>query len=195
MNQPKMIFLSSAFFIICCLSLSNIYAQQPPKKTAEQSFEVILQTVVASNNAVEKSAVPQSLSSIIKKLKSDFSFSHYRLTSTFMQRVLNKGSFDFKSVDYDGSQSEPKTTAYTQWRLNNLQNLGDENGIDLIQIQDFRFEQKLPVKNSTNFSNEQISLTTSFGLMKNNPTVVGCITTSNPGELTFLILTVKPTEK
>lgn len=188
MNQPKMTFLFSAFFIVFCLS--GIYAQQPPKKTAEPSFEVILQTVVASNNAVEKSAVSQSLSGIVKKLKSDFSFSDYRLTSTFMQRVLNKGSFEFKSVNYDDGQPEPKTIAYTEWRITDLQNLTDENGIDLIQIQGFRLSQRLPIK-----SNEQVGLTTSFSLMKNTPTIVGYVTISNRGELTFLILTVKPTEK
>lgn len=188
MNQPKITFLFGAFFIVFCLS--DIYAQQPPKKTAEPSFEVILQTVVASNNAVGKSAVPQSLSGIVKKLKSDFSFSDYRLTSTFMQRVLNKGSFEFKSVNYDDGQPEPKTIAYSEWIISSLQNLIDENGIDLIQIQDFRFSQRLPIKSS-----EQVGLTTSFSLAKNTPTIIGCITPSNQGELTFLILTVKSAEK
>ncbi len=195
MNQPKFNFLIAAFFAVCLFSLNNAFAQTPsPKRLSEPSFDVVLQTVVASNNSADKSAVAQSLAGIIKKLKSDFAFSDYRLTSTFMQRVSNNGNIELKSVSYEENQNK-SFPVFSEWVLSGLQSLTDESGLETIQIQSFRFGQRVPVVANGGVNYEQTGLSNRFGLSKNTPTVVGSLTTSKPDELMFLILTVKPTDK
>ncbi len=90
MNQPKISFFLAAFFVVC-LSLNASFAQTPPNKLSEPSFNIILQTVIASNDG-GKSDMPAALSGIVKKLKAEFPFSNYRLASTSIQRIANKGS-------------------------------------------------------------------------------------------------------
>jgi len=187
MNQPKKLFLLAAFFIFgCCLTDS--LAQTPANRPSEPNFDIILQTVIASNDA-GKTEVAPSLSGIIKKLKTDFAFSNYRLGSTFIQRVANKGGADSRSI----STSEKNLAVFSEWTINNLESSTDENGQQTIQIQNFRFGQRVPINNTTNY--EQIGITAKFNLPKNTPTIVGSLTTSKPDELMFLILTVKSAEK
>lgn len=196
MNQPQKIILTIAVCAVCLLNSANIFAQTAPqKRTSELSFDVILQTVVASNNSAEKSNTVQSLSGVIKKLKSDFSFSNYRLTSTFMQRVSNNGNSELKSTSYEGTQDK-KFSVFSEWTLNGLQSFLDETGRETFQIQNFRFGQRIPIVSDNGVvAYEPIGLTTRFSLPKDTPTVVGSLTTSKPDELMFLVLTVKSAEK
>jgi len=195
MNQPKKTFSYAAFFIICLLGLTASVAQTPPNKQSEPSFDIVLQTVTASNDAVGKSELPTSLAGIVKKLKTDFPFSAYRLTSTYMQRVNNRGNLESKSVSY-ASEEDKNYPVFSDWSLNGVEFLLDEKGQETIQVQRFRFGQRVPVFNPSSAVNyESVGLTTEFGLVKNTPTVIGSVTTSKPDELMFLILTVKSAEK
>lgn len=191
MNRPKFNFLFAAFFAVCFFSLNNAFAQTPsPKRPAEPSFDVVLQTVVASNDSAGKS-VAQPLAAIIKKLRNDFAFSDYRLTSTLMQRVSNNGNFELKSLGYEENQDK-NFPVFLEWSLSGLQILADESGQETIQIQNFRFGQRVPIKGLNNLTTyEAVGLTNKFSLPKNTPTVVGTLAASKPGELIFLILTVR----
>lgn len=194
MNHPKRIFLTVAFFAACFFNVADSSAQTI-SKLSEPSFDVVLQTIIASNNPTEKSDFPPSLSGIIKKLKSDFSFSDYRLTSTSMQRISNAGNFQFKGIDYETNQDK-NLPAFSEWSLSGMQNALDDKGQETVQIQNFKFGQRIPIKNNGGtVTYEQIGLSTKFSLMKNTPTVVGSVTTAKPDELMFLILTVKSAEK
>lgn len=188
MNQPKKSFLFAAFFIFC-LSLTNALAQTPTARQSEPSFDIILQTVVASND-VGKSDIAPLLSGVVKKLKTDFPFSSYRLASTAFQRISNRGNLDSRSVSY---LADNNLAVFSDWSISGLESLIDEKGQETIQIQNFKFGQRIPINNTTNY--EQIGLTTRFSLAKNTPTIIGSLTTPKSDELMFLILTVKSAEK
>lgn len=195
MNQPKKIILAVAFLVVCFLSSVNTFAQTASsKRTSEPSFDVVLQIVIASKGTDEKANTSQSLSGIIKKLKSDFSFPNYRLTSTFIQRVSNNGNLELKSVSYEVKQDKT-FPVFSEWVVSGLQNLAEENGQETVQIQNFRFGQRVPIIANGIVNYEQTGLSNRFSLPKNTPTVVGSLTTANPEELMFLILTVKSAEK
>ncbi len=196
MNQPKKSFLLIAFFVFC-LGLTNALAQTPIAKSSEPSFDIILQTVVASNDAGVKSEVTPSLSGIVKKLKTDFPFSNYRLTSTAFQRISNRGGGDSRSVSYI---TEKNLAVFSEWTINNLESSIDDKGQETLQIQNFKFGQRIPIIGANDTGNnifvyEQIGLTAKFSLPKNTPTIVGSLTTTKPDELMFLILTVKSAEE
>ncbi|MDQ2746560.1 MAG: hypothetical protein M3T96_04805, partial [Acidobacteriota bacterium] len=162
---------------------------------AEPSYEITLQTVVASNNTAEKSNLSATLSTIVKKLKTEFPYTDFRLSQTFMQRVANNGSVELNSVSYEVKQDK-SLPVFSEWTVSGLQNIADDNGQEVIQIQNFHFGQRVPIKNINDSVNyEPVGLTSRFSLMKNTPTVVGSLTTSRPDELMFLILTVKSADK
>ena len=189
MNQPKKSLLLAAFFIFG-LSLTNALAQIPTAKPSEPSFDIVLQTVVASNDS-GKAEIAPPLSGVVRKLKTDFPFTNYRLTSTAFQRISNRGNLESKSVSYLADNNN--LAVFSDWSINGLESSIDEKNQETIQIQSFRFGQRIPINNTINY--EQIGLTTRFSLAKNTPTVIGSLTTSKPDELMFLILTVKSAEK
>ncbi|MDQ3322101.1 MAG: hypothetical protein M3525_06690 [Acidobacteriota bacterium] len=196
MTKPKFIFSVAAFFLVCLFSLTGALAQtNPPLRQAEPSYEVVLQVLTASNTAADKTAVPQTLSGVVKKLKTNYSFSNYRLNSTYLQRVANTGGIEFRSVSNETNQ-DVSTPIFSDWRLDGLQSLPNQRGQNSIQFQSFRFGQRIPIRNTSNIVNyEQIGLTIQkFGLSENTPTVIGTLPTSKPDELMFLVLTVKPEE-
>lgn len=181
----------AAIFAAFLLNAINASAQQPAK-TIEPSFDVILQTVVASNDAGSKSDVAPSLSDVVRKLKTNFPFSTYRLGSTDFQKISNRGSFESRGVTY---LTEKNLAVILQYAIRNLEVVADEKG-DTIQIGSFEFYQRMPIFDTNNvISYEQLGIKTKFNLAKNMPTVIGTLPTSKPAEVMFLVLTVKPAEK
>jgi len=191
MNKSKMFFSIVTLFIICLASAANTFAQtdnKPPQ--AEPVYEIVLHTVVASNNAGGKTDLPQTLSGAIKKLKNNFSFTNYRVMSTYLERVANTGSVEFKSF----APLPNALPIFSEWSLGGLRNLQNSRGQTSIQVQSFRFGQRVPIRTGVNDSSvvnyENIGLTLSrFGLPLGEPTVIGSLSTANE-DLMFLVLTV-----
>ncbi len=205
MNKTKILF---AVTFICLLSSTNIFAQtQNQPQITDMSYDVILHILTSSKNSAGKSSVPQSLSNVVKKLKNIYSYSNYNLDSTYFERVGNTGNLEFKSISNELEQNQENyTPIFSEWTLGGLQNLPNGQGKNLLQFQSFRFGQRVPVKSGAvknvgekagNIVNyDQIGLTIkNLSLSENVPTVIGSLSTSQPGELMFLILTVKPAEQ
>ena len=209
MTEPKIAFSIAAFFAVCLLSLTNLFAQTPPVKfQASANYEVVLQTLIGSNNASNKSDAAQTLSDVVKKLKANYSYSNYRLNSTFLQRIADGGTIDFKtfSAGEDSANKVPNAPSFSVWTLSRLESLPNAKGQNSIQFQGFRFGQQVPVeiqtskdengKTNSSFNYEMVGLTLQkFSLIENAPTVIGSISTSKPDELLFLILTVKSVDE
>ncbi len=203
MNKPKFIF--KIFLFLLALSVTNSFAQTETKQLqAEPCYEVILQILIASNNASEKNAFPPTLSNVVKKLKTLYAFSDYRLTTTFLQRTSN--SIEYKSLLNDFGQPEDKNApVFSDWSLRNLRNLPNSNGRSTIQFESFRFGARIPVmtervkddsgKITPILNYEPIGITTMrLSVNESEPTIIGSLAISKPGELMFLVLTVKPTQ-
>ena len=202
MNKPKFLFSIIAFFFVCLLSFSTSYAQSETKQLPEPVYEIVLQTLAGSNNQSEKTGVPpSSLASVLKKIKTDYSFTNYRLISTYIQRIANTGGVEFKSVANEPNQDN-NTPVFSEWALGGLRNFPNSKGQNSIQFQNFRFGQRVPIRTasykdesgklSSVVNYEQIGLSLNrFGLTENTPTVIGSLSTAN-GEIMFLVLTVKP---
>ncbi len=203
MNKLKFLFSIAAFFFVCLLSFSTSFAQTETKQQAEPVYEIVLQTVAASNNQSEKTVMSPSLTNVLKKLKADYSFTNYRLTSTYIQRIANTGGIEFKSVANEANQNQDNyAPIFSEWSLRDLHSFPNSKRQNAIEFQSFRFGQRVPIKTasyagesgklSSVVNYEQIGLTLNrFGLTENTPTVIGSLSTAN-GEVMFLILTVKP---
>lgn len=202
MNKPNFIF--KVFLFVLVLSAANVFAQTDNKQTqADPCYEVILQLLMASNSAGERAALPPTLSNTVKKLKTLYAFSDYRLTTTFLQRTTS--SVEYKSLLTEFNQITDKNyPAFSEWSLRGLRNIPNAQGRNVLQFEMFRFGMRIPIVRSgaNEGGNAQSSVvydstgvtTTRFTVNENEPTVIGSLTTSKPDELVFLVLTVKPTE-
>lgn len=198
--------------LFVCIFAFNSLAQTPaarPQPQSEPNYEVLLQILSASNDAGDKVAqtVPQSLAGVVSKLKTMYSFSNYRLQSTYFQRVANTGSLDFKGV-LSGANQDASAPVFSEFSFRQLYGAPDAGGENSISILNFRFGQRVPVKSASFalpadstkrgdvINYEQIGLSMArVGLPLNSPTIIGNLSATKPDELSFLILTVKPTEK
>lgn len=203
MNKPNFIFKTFLFLLV--LSVTSVFAQTENRQpSADPCYEVVLQILVASNNAGDKQNLPPTLGGVVKKLKATYNFSDYRLTTTFLQRT--SGSIEYKSLLNDFGQTADKTyPVFSDWSLRNLRNLPGAGGRNSIQFESFRFGARIPIivartseesgRTTPVLNYESIGITTSrLSLNENEPTVVGSLATSKPDELMFLVLTVKPSE-
>jgi hypothetical protein len=207
MTKSKIAFSIAAFFSVGLLSLTNCFAQTPSTKNQiETSYEVVLQTLIASNATNNKSDIPQMFVGAVKKLKANYPYSNYRLGATFYQRVANTGAIELRSVSNEIIPDQERSySIFSEWTLNNLQNLPDAKGQNLIQFQSFRFGQRIPIitssvkdangKINSVVNYEQVGVTIQkLSLAENVPTVIASLSTWKPNELMFLVLTIKSAE-
>lgn len=181
----------------------NLFAQNDNKQPqAEQSYEVILQVVVGSNNQSGKNAVPQNLSNTVKKLRNLYSFSNYGLETTFLQRTSSM--VEYKSVQSDFTKVETESPIFSEWSIKGLRKMPNGAGRETLMFDSFRFGARVPIALESTVENgeksrkiiyDQIGITTyKFSLNENEPTIMGSLTTAKPDEMIFLVLTVQPVQ-
>jgi hypothetical protein len=192
--------LTKYAFCILVLSLFSISAsaQSDPSLQLEPSFDVALQVVIGSNDAVSRADLPANLSAISKQLKGNFAFSNYRLANTFLGRVSNTGTVEYKSVsNILGQETDAEAPTFFEWSMGNFRAL--QNGF---QARAFRFGARVPVRTGTvkdssgvaspviNYESVGISMNL-IGLPANTPTLVGTISLPKTAGTIFLVATVK----
>ena len=208
MTKPNLIFKTTSVFVLCLLSLTTAFAQTDARAAqAEPSYEVVLQVVVGSNDAGQKNNLPANLNAVTKNLKTNFTFSNYDLSDTYIGRVANTGSIDYKTIS--GSFGQPQnsqTPVFLDWTFQSLRNAPNSKGQNTIQIQQFRFGARVPVvtatlKDESGKSNPVVSYEAiglnlrTVSLAENSPTLIGTLPTQKSGETIFLVLTVKSIEE
>ncbi|HEX8638691.1 MAG TPA: hypothetical protein VF692_11550, partial [Pyrinomonadaceae bacterium] len=97
MTKPNFTFKIAVLFVLCFAGLTASFAQPETRAQAEPSYEVVLQVLVGTNEAGQKAAAPANLSAVTKKINNNFAFSNYRLSNTYVSRVANTGSIEYKS--------------------------------------------------------------------------------------------------
>jgi len=199
MTKPNLTFKTTSVFVLCLLSLTTAFAQTDARAAqAEPSYEVVLQVVVGSNDAAQKNNLPANLNAVTKNLKINFTFSNYDLSDTYIGRVANTGSIEYKTLSGNFSQPQnSKTPVFLDWTLGSLKSAANGKGQNTIQIQPFRFGARVPVVTGNGVINyESIGLTLlRVNLPENAPTLIGTLPTPKTGETIFLVLTVKSIEE
>ena len=199
MNLSKHAFALLVFPLLVLASVSFVPAQS---EQLEPSYEVALHVVIGSNEPGGKGVdLPSGLSVISKHLKGNFSFSHYRLANTFLGRVSNTGTFEYKSVsNILGQETDAESQTFLEWSMVNFRSF--QTGF---QARSFRFGARVPVRTGTfkdgsgavnpvvNY--ESVGLTMNMiGLPANTPTLVGTISLPRTTGTIFLVATVKTAE-
>jgi hypothetical protein len=197
-TTPKLLVLA----VILLLTTAS-FAQTPEQPKIEASYNISLQLVIGSNDAAQGAEMPNELSVISRQLRSSFSFSNYRLASTFLGRISNNGNFEYKSTsNIFGQESTTATQSFVEWSAINFRALPNGVGQPGSQMQAFRFGAKVPVlmaerrdeggKMLPVYNYEQIGLNLSrVGLSQNVATLIGTLNLPGASGTIFLIMTVR----
>lgn len=169
----------------------------------EPSYDVALHLLIGSNDAAVRSELPTSLANISKQLNANFSFTNYRLASTFLGRISNTGNFEYKSVgDLVGKNIDGSPQTFLEWGVANFRNMPTAKGQPGFQAQAFRFGARIPVqttilqgeggKGAPVYNYEAIGLSLGkVGLAENTPTLIGTLNLPGANGVIFLVMTVR----
>jgi hypothetical protein len=125
MNRSKLISSLAVFIAIFLSSLGTSLAQTDPKTITDSNYEVVLQVVLGSSEPGSAS-LPKNLSAISNQLKANFAFSNYKLVNTYLGRVGDAGSLEYKSMaNIYGQEQETDQPSFLDWRLTNFRRAGD----------------------------------------------------------------------
>lgn len=202
MNQPKKI-LSIIFVAAVVVFGGRIsFAQGESKSARETSYEAMLYVVLGSDEAAQGAELPKSLLPVTKQIRDNFVFGNYRLLNTYVGRVANNGSLEYKSVSsLPGPERELDSPSFLEWQLNGLRSSDSAVGNDLLLMQMFRFGARVPIKitatenGKTNqaINYESVGLNVSrLSVAPNSPTLIGTITLPRTAGTVFLVLAVRP---
>ncbi len=198
MTKPNFTFKVIFLSIFCLLGLSSVFAQAEPRVQSEPSYEVMLQILVGSNSGEQKSGAPANLSAVTKNLRNRIPFANYNLTTTYLHRVANTGNLEIKNVTSgDMKSAAAETPVFSEWSIGQLKNSPtDAANQSAIQITNFRFGQRIPVQSANGVLNyESVGLNLQrLNVPENAPTVIGSLSSQNPSEMAFLVLTVRRAE-
>ena len=201
MNLSKNAFSFFVLPLFLLASFSSASAQSITVEQLEPSYEVALHMVIGSNESGPGVSLPASLSSVSRRLKGNFSFSNYRLANTFIGRVSNTGTIEYKSVsNILGQDSGGEAQTFLEWSLGSFRVV--PNGF---QARSFRFGARVPVKVQSSKDSagvvssvvnyEAIGLNMNMiGLPANTPTLVGTISLPNTAGTIFLVATIRVAE-
>jgi hypothetical protein len=180
------------------LFLFSAFSASAQSDQLEPSFEVALQVVIGSNEAASRAELPANLSTISKQLKGNFAFSNYRLANTFLGRVSNTGTVEYKSVsNILGQETDAESPTFFEWSMGNFRAV--QSGF---QARGFRFGARVPVRTGSikdaggvanpviNYESVGVSMTL-IGLPANTPTLVGTISLPKTAGTIFLVATIK----
>jgi hypothetical protein len=204
MNRNKKIF---TFFFVAAFALFAgrvSFAQDQAKPIGDASYEAMLYVVLGSNEPVPGAELPKNISGVTRQLRDNFSFSNYRLLNTYIGRIANNGSLEYKSVAtlQNATDREIDSPSFLEWSLNNLRSSEAAPSGDLLVMQMFRFGARVPIKFSSiveggktlqTVNYENVGLTVNrLGVTRNSPTLIGTISLPRTAGTVFLVLSVRP---
>jgi hypothetical protein len=203
MNKPKFIFAAAAFSLIFLLGFS-ISSAQESRKQSEPNYEIVLHTLISSENTIRQNAIPANLSNIIKKLKETFPFSDYQLASTYLERIENKGSFSYSGITNEFTEKDGLPPSFNEWSLRGMSR-NPESSKNAITFNAFKFGTRLPV--ATNLSSDETNKDSrvinyqfvgftidNFSISENKPTLLGTLNLPNKNQMAFVVMTIREVE-
>ena len=172
---------------------------------ADTNHEVLLHLLVTAEGAEAAARTPQSLEGVVRHLKASLPPADYRLAATFINRVRDGGFFEVKTAGASpfGSSQTPSqhTPAFFQISFTGVKLL--DAAQPSVNIQQFRLGMKVPIQTGTVSADksaaggypvvqyEDTGISTQLNVREGEPTLVGTLNTSRPGQLYVVVVTVR----
>jgi hypothetical protein len=207
--SKRLLLPALAFTLACCGAAAAQDGGGSPRKDAradEVNYDVELHLLVNGEGAEGTSKIPQALDGVVRQLKSSLPSDDYKLAVTFISRVKDGGSLEVKTVGgspFAAPQSNPLTPTFFEFSLNDVRLGGDQPGGQLIHVRQFRLGLKVPIQTATStigdkagqpfpvIQYEDTGINTQISVREGEPTLVGTLNTSRPGQLYALVITIK----
>lgn len=198
----KLKMMLAALTVLTAIAAAN--AQQPTQ--LEPSYDVALQVLVGSNEGTG-SEIPHTLAPVAKRIRESFGLTNYRLATSFVGRIANHGSFEYKSTsNISGQESREAQQTFLDWSLRDLRTMTAADGQIGFQAEGFRFGARVPVainsspdaagKPAIAYSYEPIGIgLTRVGVKNGSPTLIGTLNLPGTSGTVFLIMTVKAADQ
>lgn len=182
---------------VCLFLVNTVFPQNEKRNDFQPSYEVKLQILSASNKTGGKSEVPNSLSTVVEKLREDYSYKNFDLVETYIERILSNGKIDFRGVSNRLLDNDnKKSPIFYEWILSDLESVKNPTGKDFLKFDSLRFTVRVPITTgeATNYDSTGFALI-KFNLPENAPTLAGSFSMPQADEFVFIILTVKKIEE
>ena len=181
------------------------FAQGAAKTAASgSSYEAMLYVVLGTNESAAGAELPKSIAGVTRQLRDNFSFNNYRVLNTYVGRIADNGSLEYKSVAslQNAADRELDSPSFLEWTLANLRSTDSPASGDQLMMHTFRFGALDPVrftavaeggKTSSVVNYENVGLTVNkLGITQNSPTLIGTISLPRTTGTVFLVLAVRP---
>jgi hypothetical protein len=167
-------------------------------------LEVQLHLIVArkiSDGDEEK--LPAGFDSVVKQLKSTFTFKSYRLATTLLNRVKNGGRLSLRWVGSPllaPSAATAATPGFNEFNVQQVKLSQDEDGRDVVQMSNFNFGARIPIQISSIASTgnsvpvvqyEQTGITTDISMREGEATIVGTLNVGPSGDALIIVVSAK----
>jgi hypothetical protein len=167
-------------------------------------LEVQLHLLVARKTSDgEEEKLPAGFESVIKQLKSTFTFKSYRLATTLLNRVKNGGRLSLRWVGSPllaPSAATAATPGFNEFNVQQVKLAQDEAGRDVVQMSNFNFGARIPVQISSIASTgnsvpivqyEQTGITTDISMREGEATIVGTLNVGPSGDALIIVVSAK----
>ncbi len=197
-------FLSILFAVL--LAAVAAFGQGDQLKPGDLNLEATLHVLVDSNRTDTGKPLPTSLAGVARQLRSEFGAQNLRVLNTYLGRLGNAGSIEYKGVSNSYVQDPiPGSPSFLEWRVIDLRSVKNSSGASVYQVQSVSFGARVPVqagvrdeagKTVSPINYESIGLSLQrFSVSDATPTILGNLNQPNTGGSLFLVLTVKNVEK
>jgi hypothetical protein len=205
--------------LLCALALLFIAAgrgaasaQDEPSRPQgsprpEVNHEVQVHLLITAEGAEGAPRVPQSLDAVVRQLKATLPPSDYRLAATFVNRVRDGGGYEVKGAGGIpfGPPPSPNTLtpSFFQLSVAGVRLLDAASAQPSINIQQLRLGMKVPVQTAAAgdktggfpvIQYEDTGLSTQLSVREGEPTLVGTLNASRPGQVYIIVVTARRTK-
>ena len=190
---------------VAAQSQDSAPAARADARRDEVNHDVQLYLLAASNESGVGGNVPPSVEGALKQLRAALPFSNYRLATTFLNRVRDGGSVEVSGVGggpLAAGPPGPGSPAFFRFSLQHVRLLAGADGQPFIQVEKLHFGMRIPIQTATVggeggkagypvIQYQDTGITTEMSVREGTPTVVGTMTSSQPGESFILVMTLK----
>lgn len=209
-RQTRARFAPALVAFALCLALPALARAQdePPPRAAAQrrdeaNHEIHVHLLATADGTGAR--VPQTLDGVVRQLKNSLPPSDYMLAATFVNRVRDGGSVEVKSAGggpLTAAPQNPVAPTFFQLSLGRVRQAEDGAGQKFVSVESFRLGLKVPVQTGGVTSGqggqghpviqyEDTGIVTQLSVREGEPTLVGTLNTSRPGQYFALILTIR----
>ncbi len=183
--------------------------QGAAQSRAEINHEVQLYLLVTAEAAEGAPKPPPALDAVIRQLKAALPSAEYRLAAAFINRVKDGGALDVRTVGFASPNNVRGANGYLsptsfQLSLAGVKLIDPASPQPFINIHQFRFGMKVPVQTAALTGDkagghpviqyEDAGVSTMLSVRDGEPTLVGTLNTSGPGQNFVVVITVRRTK-